>query len=589
MVNAEQLIKLLDFNLVNKNFENAVKLLDEEQYSKVILSHYPEVIQEVLLKHLTPDNYASQPALYEVCEAILKLLAEKCQQEGILFEFLEIIESVKDDDVFTSILKCLQVVVLNQSEKKSRALEYCLNSIEDYVLELPLPEKLLKNVEDEEDKILENDEQIRRVLMIYMTLDLFYEPIVKQIAGNPPAERQFRSNKFNRQNVLFCFIVRLLGKPLSFLDLTHDETARTVTTYSREVAGKMVATLCTLHSDVFQLLHFVEQRCRWPSKDKVDDDLANIFLHNDKAPLRQLGMLFYLIVAEGLEAPRIPKVFNPSYIFQVGVYLVNHMIEQVADGPIMYKGLKLCQKMLDSIASTISSDELDADIHRMFCNNLVQLLLYSSSKRNRTNGLKVLRSYILKFDVYGRFLLIKNILRTSSHKGLCGYLTTMYKDLIFEDLKNDEPSEFTSGANFKHLVTEFLCNLPSGIECDLADSSDQILSALNFLIAILIRDKSNSTGIKDLIPELQVGFLGELRSALDFSRAHYRTEIANVKAGKLPKMSEMMQGIEILNDDEPLGDLTNEKKLDMLHSALSIFDMIEFHLARVNEIINQPN
>lgn len=590
MVNAEQLIELLDFNLINKNFDNAVKLFDDEQYSKVILSHYPDVIQEVLLKHLTPDNYSTQPDLYAVCEAILKQLAEKCNQEGIFFEFLEIIDSAKDDDVFTSILKCLQVIVLNQSDKKSRALEYCLNSVEDFVFELPLPNELLKNIEDEEDKILENDDQIRRVLVMYMTLDLFYEPVVKQILSSPTENRIFRSNKFNRRNVLFCFILRLLGKPLSFLDLTHDEHNNKVTTYSRDVAGKMVKTLCDLHSDVFQLLHLVELRCRWPSKDKVDDDLVNIFLHHEKTPLKQLGMLFYLIIVEGLEAHRIPKVYNPTYIFQVGIYLANHMI--TADSAIIYKGLNLCLKMLDNITSSMNSDELDAEIHRTFCSNLVQLLMYSPSKRNRMTGLKVLRCYILKFDTHGRYLLIKNILLMSNHKGLMGYLTTLYKDMIFEDLNSGQLSEFTSGASLTHLILKSLCSLTGGIECDIADSSDQIISSLNFLIGLLMRDKNNSTGIRDVIPDLQKGFLGDLRSALNLSRAHYCAEIENVKSGKSLKTDEIMQGTEILNDNMgaercDLGDLTNEKKLDMLHSALSTFDIIDFHLARVNEIINR--
>lgn len=239
MVNAEQLVKLLDFNLSSKKFDNAVKLIDDEEHGKIILSHYPEVIQQVILKHLTAENYIKEPSLYEVCEAILKLLAEKCHQEGILFEFLEIIETVKDDDVFTSILKCLQVVILNQNEKKSRSLEYCLNSIEDYILELPLPQELFKNVEEEEEKVLENDDQVRRVLMMYITLDLFYEPVIDQIVASAPADIVFRSNKFNRRNVLFCFILRLLGKPLSFLDLSHNEETNRVITYSRQVAEKM--------------------------------------------------------------------------------------------------------------------------------------------------------------------------------------------------------------------------------------------------------------------------------------------------------------------------------------------------------------
>lgn len=585
MVNAEQLIKLLDFNLANKNFDNAVKLMDDEKYSKIILSHYPEVIQEVLIKHLTSENYVNQPILYEVCEAILKLLAEKCHQEGILFELLEIIETVKNDDIFTSILKCLQVIVLSQSEKKSRALEYCLNSIEDYVLEMPLPNELLKNVEEEEEKVLENDEQIRRVLMMYMTTGLFYEPIVTQIAENQPADKMFRSNKFNRQNVLFCFILRLLGKPLSFLDLTHCEDTKKVKTYSRQVAESLVTSLCKLHSDVFQLLQYLELRVRWPTKAKLDDDLENTFLHPEKTPIVQMGMLFYLIIAEGIAAKEVPHIYSPVYIFQMGIYAVNSML--TSDDATLFKGLKLCLKMLENIGNKLFSDELDVEIHRAFCSNLVKLLLYSSSRRNREIGLKVLRSYILKFDVHGRYLIIKNILRISEHTGLMGYLTTLYKDIIFEELNTGTMSEFTSGICLKQLLFEHMCNLSGGAQCDIANSSDQINSSLNFLIAFFIRDKENVTGIRNLVTEIEKGFLQELRSALDLSRAHYFAEIENVKSGKSTNFNEILGTTEILNNSEPLSDITSERKLEMLHNALAMFDLMDYQLARCNEIMKR--
>lgn len=587
MVNPEQLVKLLDFNLEQKQFENAIKLLDDENYSKVILSNYPEVIQDVLLKHLTPANYKDEPKLYEVSEGILKRLAEKCHQEGILFEFLEIIETVKDDDIFTSILKCLQVIVLHQSEKKSRALEYCLNSIEDYVLDLPLPNELLKNVDEEEEQVLENDDEIRRVLMMYITLDLFYEPVITQIAGQHSTDKIFRSNKFNRRNVLFTFILRLLGKPLSMLDLSHHDTNKVVT-YSRQVAESMVTTLCKLHSNVFQLLEYVELRCRWPSKGKLDDDLQDIFLHPEKTPMHQIGILFYLIIGEGIGADNLPKVYNPTFIFQMCIYLVDNLISST-ETAIIFKGLKLCQKILENIGTRLDSDELDIEIHRTFCNNLVKLLMYSPSKRNRQHGLAVLRSYILKFDNHGRYLLIKNILSISNHKGLMGYLTTLYKDMIFEDLNSGILTEFTTGHYLKCLVMDHLCNLTGGVQCDIADSSDQINSSLNFLIALFIRDKDNQTGIRSLSSDLQSGFLDELRRALDLSRAHYFAEIENVKTGKSLNLDEVMQDAEILNDSEPLSSLTNEKKLEMLHSALSMFDLIEYQLARCNELINRPN
>jgi hypothetical protein len=592
MSSAEQLIKLLEFNLANQDFDNARKLLsDEDQYGQIILSHYPEVIQQVVLKHLTACNYTEQPLLYEACEFILNLFAEKCHQQGILFEFLELLENVRDDDVFRSILKAVQVILLKQSESKSRSLEYTLNTIEDYILELELPAVFEKKfLDEEEEKLLENDEKVRRILMSYLTLDLFYQPILQQtVDGEKDSGQIYRATKYNRRNVLFCFILRLLGKPLSHLNLSHDSEGNKVKTYSRDVAESLVASLCKLYPDIFNILQYVEARCRWPQKDKIDDDLSNIFLHPEKLPLLQLGVLLYLIIVEGVCIESLPRVHSPSYLFNMGIYCINAMIS--SNDTIAPKGLQLCHKMLSQIDGRLSSEELELEIHDEFCNNLIKLLIYSPSKKNRQSALKVMRVYILKFDIAGRYLLIKNIMTCSTHKGLIGYLSTLYKDIIFEVINDESLPPQLRGFSFKQLLVKFICKLEDGVQCDITESSDQIIAALNFLIVVIQRDKDNKTGIRDLLVDLRNEYLCNLRSALDFSRAHFAAEIERVKSnvdnGVAESGGDGLMNMEILNDNAPLDEVTREKKLEMLHSALATFDLIDFHLARVNEIINQ--
>lgn len=585
MSKAEQLIKLLDYNLVNEKFDNAKKLLDgDEKYAETILSHYSDVIQEVVLKHLTAENYTSKPELYEACEYILLLFAKKCHQQGILFEFLEILETVKDDDVFRSVLKAMQVILLNQSESKSRSLEYTLNSIEDYVQELELPKLFDKKyLEKQEEKLLENDEKVRKILMNYITLNLFYEPIIQQILENSSDAEAFRSTKYNRKNVLFCFILRLLGKPLSHLDLSTDVENPKAKTYSREIAENLVKALSKLHTNIYDLLKYVEIRCKWPVKDKIDDDLANIFLHPEKFPLLQAGILFYLVIAENVPC-EAPKVYSHNYIFNTGLYLVLELLS--SHESVIPKGLKLCRQTLLNIQESIQYDELENDIFMDFCNCLLKIIIYSPSKANRQKGLQLLRMLILKFDTAGRFLLIKNVMKTSTHKGLIGYLTTLYKDIVFENLDGStDLSKYLSGFNFKQLVMDHICKLENGVQCDLTDSNDQITAALNFIMGMFLRDKSNKTGFKDLVEDIKSGFLKELRGALDFSRAHFKAEYERVKSGMTEEVPTNMD-IDILNDRSQLDDLTKEKKLEMLNSALMLFDLMEFQLARATEIID---
>lgn len=101
---------------------------------------------------------------------------------------------------------------------------------------------------------------------------------------------------------------------------------------------------------------------------------------------------------------------------------------------------------------------------------------------------------------------------------------------------------------------------------------------------MLLRDQNNVTGIKDALPTLENGYLADLRKALDLSRAHFKAEIDRVRSSKQEEVDES-HSIEILNDSAPLQQYSNEKKIDMLRSALSVFDLIDYHLARVNDLI----
>jgi Uncharacterised protein family, YAP/Alf4/glomulin len=128
-----------------------------------------------------------------------------------------------------------------------------------------------------------------------------------------------------------------------------------------------------------------------------------------------------------------------------------------------------------------------------------------------------------------------------------------------------------------------------GIQCDVAESSNQICSALNLIIALLIRDKENITGIRNHIPDLEKKFLSVLRTALDISRAHYCAEIKRVESGNLPQIDELYKDTEILNDSNSKkspAKITKDNSLLMLRSALTMFDLIENRMAKVNEIIS---
>ena len=80
-----------------------------------------------------------------------------------------------------------------------------------------------------------------------------------------------------------------------------------------------------------------------------------------------------------------------------------------------------------------------------------------------------------------------------------------------------------------------------------------------------------------------------LRSALDFSKAHYKNEITNIQNGMdLDSISDMFKNTKILNG-EPIAEISSEEKLNMLRCALNNFDIINHLLARLTELMDSMN
>lgn len=358
----------------------------------------------------------------------------------------------------------------------------------------------------------------------------------------------------------------------------------------RQCAENLVNSMSAVFGDLFYLLQYGERRIRWPDKETENDynyNVKDIFLLKESAPLLQLGMLFYLIIAENIVPVNLPKIYCPVYQFRMGIYLVLEMIKSF-ELIINFKGLKFCYQLLKNVNERLSSDELDLVVHRDFCSHLTSLLSYSNSKRNRKIGLMVLKSYILKFDDEGRYLILKNLLKSTDHKGIKGYLITLYKDIAFEAIFKGGNLKYVSGEYLKFFLNNHFGKLPGGAECDLMENSDIVISSLNLMIGIL-QDRDNKTNIRDYISDLQQDFLNPLRTGLDLSKAHYKNEIVNVQQGKLNEnFKNLMEKTEILNDDGAVSaEVSDEKKIDMLNCALNSFDIIESLLSRVNQIIDE--
>lgn len=595
-------------HLLNENQpEAALALVNDEDNQQSLINDCSESIATVV-KFLTNENFIQNAKLYNGSEEILKSIAGKANEGEVVLELLEVIDTTKNDNTVVSILKALQMCLLRQRERRVRSLEWCLNSIQLYVSDLPLSAELRQRMDTEEEKFLEEDDEVRRIISFYFYLFLFYEPILDHIMiDSPPNETYFRNCGITRRNVLACFIIQLFNEPFAIFDLSlptasehnGEMTKTNSNSYTRQCATTLIKHISTLIPDPFQLMAYGERRVRWPYILPENDEsimnappLADIFHIEEKAPLTALAVMFYAMIAEDLIPAKAPKIYRNCYLFEMGLYYVTELLSSTEDA-LHTKGIRLATKLLENFGSEQLTDEtLDLEVHTTFLGNLISMLNVTQVRRNSKYGIELLKIYIMKFQTtQAQHFYIRRLLQTVQNNKICGYLVTIYKNIVADQLTamnmaNDEHrlfeiSPYCSGTELQTLLLEHICVIPQGAETDILQYNDLILAALNMLRFLAIRDTHNYTQIWNFTDQIQEKFLKPLREALDCSRAHYRLEEKRIQQKNSP---EIECDISSSNSSDFMA-MTKENRLQVLTIGQNTFDLIESLMSRLIECI----
>jgi hypothetical protein len=426
----------LKTHLQQKDTKSSLELLNSARNADEILRSASDLLP-VIVEHLNEDVLKDDPKLYDGCEKLLLVLAKKGNREEILFEFLELLETAKNDDIFTSILKCLQVIVLRTTENRVRSLEWTLNSIVNYITEIDTKECIAKYSGEAEEKLLEEDQLMQRILQLYLTILLFLQPIHDDLC-NQSSSDLFRNTRITRKNVLACFILQLMEQPLVLFNLsTEPEKPKS---YGRQCAEGMIQYLNSLFKDPYFFLEYVEQRMRWPVKIRngkkgvFEEASQNIFLIEEKVPILSLANYYYLLIGENLIQSTVPRLYTTKFIFEKCLYLVVELLKR-SENSVQYKAIKLGNALIEKLNSyDLSPTDLELKIHIELCEYLPKTIIYSASEQNRKDGISMLHTYVHKFDHAGRYFLITNLLTSIKHNGLKAYIITLYKNMIADEL-----------------------------------------------------------------------------------------------------------------------------------------------------------
>lgn len=574
--------------LNQQNYDLAIQAMHDNRHASSLKNNCSDIMA-VLVTHMTDDTFSKNPKLYETCETLLKLVAEKCSEDVAFFEFLEVLETTKSDNVFTSTLKVLQLCLLRHKEKKPRSLEWCFNSILTYIFELPLSENIRGRIDSEADHLLEENDEVRRIITNYLFLFLFYEPILDDILLNKQ-EQIFRNVDINRSNVMMCALLQFFSPPLAYLNLSRPEDKSLTNTYSWQIVTTLVKHFIKLCPDPCFLFKYVERRIRWPLKTQklneavYEEAPRDIFALEDKTPFIALGVFYYVLYVESLMPASAPQIYTPLYQFESILYLTAEMLK-TNEHSLHFKALRLCEHMLNTFGrERIPSSSLDLNIHETFVVQLIRMSTETPVKTNSQFGGTIIRKYIFQFDDSGRIFLISNLFKMTNHNGLYAYLAVMFKNIVAEALNSSDNqiSLDLSGDTFERIMMKNICNLINGTETDLLQYSDQIISALNICRFFALRDRANRTGFWYLVVRLREEYLEPLQKGLDLTKAHYRLEQCSVQDGV--DQDNMECTLAVLGGGE-LPQINKEEKLKMIASALNTFDLMESLLSMVNECV----
>lgn len=576
---ATDLVNKITLLLSENQLKEAISAINDNKYTACLKENSWDLIP-VITKHLNDDTNNTQPELFDCCEKLLLVVAEKSNPEEALLEFIEQAELAKEDIKFLAILKSLQKTLLKLTSKRGRSLEWTFNTIQGHINELP--ETGEYSYENDEKVLQDVDDSVQRITFFYLELLPFYKPFIDEISTNT-----LTTELKQRRDLIACFMLQLLGRPLACLDMECGVKAKS---RARLCAEKIMEYLSVLVSDCFKFLKYINERRKQPLNDKngvMEEAILDVFACDEKAPMLSLGVYYYLILSENIQYRKTPMVYEPLYVFQSVFHVVAGLLSH-SEQFVTRKGLLLAHALICSeMINVFPADVLDSPAHCNFCKNLTNIVIYSDVKEYRQLGIKIFKTYIFKFDLKGRYLLIENLMNTVKHINTRAYLVSQYKDMIREVFSIDENkiSEYFSGKKLFKMLNVF-CYLPEGQESDLMELGDQFITTINLLIYLTIRDKYNATGIWNYFDSIDKTFFVPLKEGLIISKAHYELKMKELKNEKGQgdstdsKFSVSIKG-------HSLPGMSKEEQKSVLQAALNSFEALEMLLARLKELIDE--
>ncbi|XP_040983920.1 glomulin isoform X3 [Aquila chrysaetos chrysaetos] len=510
--------------------------------------------------------YKQEDDKREHCLKILDQLAQLCNPKELFLGLLEQIEQASGEQACQTVmllLRPLQTVLLKLQNKKAYSLGLSLAMIMNQLTPLPVP---YTKQQIQEDKL--------GLCQCCNAVVDFTKPFVNEVIKNMEKSSEYNDMELKEELLKFC--MKCLKYPLLTAQLEQLEGIEEHP--FRHFATEIIDILWDIKELIpLVFLHHKSISSHWKNQEFADIERKN--------SADSLACLSYLMFVQHFGIDCFPMVFSPSYLLQCNMTHIEVLLKRTEES-MLSKGLDLFESCLLRMEdNSLLHQYLEL---RDFINvpqDLVKVMTLCPIEHLRKKSLHILQLFIDKFDTEGKYALFRCLLKTSNHAGVEGYIIKNIKDQIHLSLTRTCDNIWFTGHHLISLL-DLVLLLPEGAETDLLQNSDRIMASLNLLRYLVIKDceSDNQTGVWTTLAKIEQNFLKPLHVGLNMSKAHYEAEIKNKKENRREAhSSNTVCSVTVSGEKMPA--MTTEMQLQVLHSALFTFDLIESVLARVEELI----
>ncbi|NXT09349.1 GLMN protein, partial [Prunella fulvescens] len=516
-----------DFNL----FQVAGQKCLEDGYAAQLLEVIQNEKNKVIIKNMGWNlisplvrcifMYKQDDDKREHCLRILDQLAQLCNPKELFLGLLEQIEQTSGEQVCQTVMLLLQPLQTVLLKLQNKKAYSVGLSLAMIMNQLTPLPVPYTKQQIQEDKL--------GLCQCCNAVVDFAKPFVNEVVKNMEKSSEYNDMELKEELIKFCMQslkYPLLTAQLEQLEGIEEHPFRHFATEIMVNAVEMNSSVCTT----------IEGQVLVDLCSTISSEISTVFL------IHNLNLIFFSRTEES--------------VLSKGLDLFESCLLRMEDNSLLHQYLEF----------------------RDFINvpqDLVKIMTLCPMEHMRKKSLNILQLFINKFDTEGKYTLFRCLLKTSNHAA---------ELFVFLFQKECGNIWFTG----HHLISllDLVLSLPEGAETDLLQNSDRIMASLNLLRYLVIKDceSDNQTGVWTTLGKIEQNFLKPLRVGLNMSKAHYEAEIKNKKENrKEAHSSNTVCSVTVSGEKMPA--MTTGMQLQVLHSALFTFDLIESVLARVEELI----